>query len=116
MRHWDEVEAYEQPALFLSPVSETVEPKSGQDSRYLMRANVYLYVYAEDAPSERLNECLDKLFAVLNTPSPITSQPSLPVEGVAYCRIEGHVELDEGLFGNQAFALVPVMILVTDAV
>ena len=59
LRHWDEVEAYEQPALFLSPVSETVEPRSSQDSRYLMRANVYLYVYAEDAPSERLNECLE---------------------------------------------------------
>lgn len=116
LRHWDDVEPYEQPALFLSPASETVEPRSSEQTRYLMRANIYLYVHAPEAPSVRLNACLDSLLAVLNTPNPITGNPTLPLDGVVHCRAEGQIELDEGLFGEQAFALVPVSILCVDTV
>lgn len=112
LRHWDDVATWEQPALFLAPVEETVVPQTGVQAKYLMRANVYLYAFdeGEDAPRV-LNRCLDRVVEVLNTPNPVSGVPSLPVPNVHYCRAEGQIELDEGLFGGQAFAIVPVMIL-----
>ncbi|MDO5058582.1 MAG: hypothetical protein Q4D82_01410 [Neisseria sp.] len=118
LRHWEDVPDYEQPALFLAPVEEELKTDTAQSSRYLMRANVYLYVHshAEEGAAADLNRCLDALIRVLNTPHPVTGKTDLPVGGVHYCRAEGQIELDEGLFGGQAFAVVPVMILATDAV
>lgn len=118
LRHWEEVADYEQPAVFLAPVEENIEPRGREGSLHTMRANVYLYVHshAEEGAAAELNRLLDRLVALLNTPHPVTGEPSLPVSGVQYCRAEGTVELDEGLFGGQAFALVPVKILTVGAV
>ena len=115
LRHWEEVPPHEQPALFLAPVEERVEPQTAAGSRYFMRANVYLYVHEEHAPSSELNRLLDAVIGSLNAPHPVSGTSSLPVEGVCYCRAAGMVEGDEGLFGAQAFAVVPVEILVTEA-
>ena len=115
LRHWEEVPEYEQPALFLSPVEERVEPQTAAGSRYFMRANVYVYVHDDDAPSQELNRLLDALIGCLNAPHPVSGTSSLPLDGVRYCRAAGTVEMDEGLFGAQAFAVVPVEILVTES-
>lgn len=115
LRHWDDVAPHEQPALFLAPVEETVQPHTATGSRYLMRANVYVYVHSDNTPSVELNRRLDALTQTMNTPHPITGQTTLPAPGVERCRIEGQIEMDEGLFGEQAFAVVPIVMLVTDA-
>lgn len=114
LRHWSDVGASEQPALFLAQKSETAQTVTGQPTRWALTADVYLYVNtpAPQSPGQAMNPLLDAIEAALAPDSPARNANTLG--GLAqYCRIEGAIETDEGTLGDQAVAIVPIQILAT---
>lgn len=112
--HWNDVADYRQPALFMAQGGQTALTESGTPSKWLLRAQLYLYVQNDDVPAAQLNPLLDAVCHAVNEVSPITGRSGLAVGGVEYCRVAGTIETDEGTLGSQAVAIIPVEILVVD--
>jgi len=114
LRHWSDVGAAEQPALFMIQKTETAEERRPLPVKW--RASVDLYVYAQapdetTAPSTVLNPLLDALEAAL-APDPVSHVQTLGGL-VQHCWIAGRIATDEGVLGGQSVAIVPVEILVS---
>lgn len=114
LRHWSDVGAAEQPALFMIQKSETAEAKRPLPPKWRARVDLYLYAQAPDEatpPATILNPLLDAVEAVL-APDPASEVQSLGGL-VQHCWIAGKIETDEGVLGGQAVAIVPIEILVS---
>lgn len=113
LRHWADVDSLAQPALFITQGTEEVTTLSGEPSRWRLSIKLYLYARTDgdQAPATMLNPLLDAVCAAINEVHPVTGRSALPVDGVAYCRVEGVIQTDEGSLGDQAVAIVPVVIL-----
>ena len=113
LRHWSDVGAVEQPALFQVQRSETARRDAGLPSKWTLAVDLFLYAHAADdatAAATVMNPLLDAIEAAL-APDPVTNVQSLG--GLAaHCWIAGKVETDEGVLGGQAVAIVPIEILV----
>jgi len=113
LRHWSDVGAAEQPALFQVQKGETAHRDAGLPPRWTLAVDLFLYAQAPDdqsAPSSVLNPLLDAIEAAL-TPDPVTNLQTLGGL-VAHCWIAGKVETDEGVLGGQGVVIVPIEILV----
>ena len=112
--HWSDVDQVQQPAMFLAKGPEQIITTTRQPSRSMMRFKVYVYAHtltdAGKAPSTVMNAILDAITAVMHPDS-----ASLEVQSlgglVEWARIEGEIETDEGLLGEQAVAIVPITLL-----
>ncbi|MCL2658772.1 MAG: hypothetical protein FWD62_15455 [Betaproteobacteria bacterium] len=115
LRHWADVSAGEQPALFQAQKGETPQFETGQPGAWRLSLDLYLYVKAptSEAPAQYLNPLLDAICAVFEPENPITNRCTLGGL-VHYARIAGQIETDEGTLGDQAVAVVPIEILTTD--
>lgn len=114
LRHWSDVGASEQPALFLAQKQETAQSVPGEAPRWTLAVNVYLYANtpAPQAPGAAMNPLLDAIESALLPDNPVKNTCTLG--GLAHhCRIEGAIETDEGTLGDQAVAIVPILILAT---
>lgn len=112
--HWNDVSRFQQPALFMAQGNMTAITETGQETKWLLRADVYVYVQTGGgAPAPVLNPLLDAVCNAVNAVHPITGRSDLAAEGatVEYCRVEGTIETDEGTLGNQAVAVIPIVIL-----
>ena len=115
VRHWSDVGAAEQPALFMIQKSENAEERRPLPVKWRASVDLYLYAQAPDEltpPATVLNPLLDALEAAL-APDPVSHVQSLGGL-VAHCWIAGRIQTDEGVLGGQAVAIVPVEILVAD--
>ena len=117
LRHWSDVAAIEQPALFLAQKSETAEQRRGLPTRWACDVDIYLYCHAPDArtsPATILNPLLDAVEAALAPVSQdLVLRNAQTLGGLAYqAWINGKIETDEGTLGDQAVAIVPVRVLV----
>ncbi len=115
LRHWSDVSAVEQPALFMSEKGGLAHAKAlGTPIVWTLYADFYIYAHSNDpymAPSTILNPLLDALEEAL-APSPATGLQNLGLpQMVQHAYIAGKTETDEGVFGDQAIAIVPVEIL-----
>ena len=113
LRHWTDVGAAEQPALFQIQKSETAEERAKLPAKWRAAVDLYLYAQAPDeltAPATVTNPLIDAVEAAL-APDPVTNVQSLGGL-VAHCWIAGKIQTDEGVLGGQAVAIVPVEILV----
>jgi hypothetical protein len=115
LRHWSDIGAAEQPALFMSEKGGHAVVKAlGAPVVWTLYADFYLYACSSDpyaAPASLLNPLLDALEAAL-APSPVTGIQNLGLPGmVRHVTISGKVETDEGVLGDQAVAIVPIEIL-----
>ncbi len=111
LRHWAEVKDIEQPALFQAQKREMAVTTPGQPTVWTFQADIYLYVFQKNGtPSTLLNSLVDALGAAL-APDPITNKCTLGGL-VQHAWIEGAIETDEGTLGDQAVAIVPVVIKV----
>ena len=115
LRHWADVAAPEQPALFMSEKGGHAVTKAlGGPTIWTLYADFYVYVHSNDpylAPAMLLNPLIDALEAAL-APSPATGIQNLGLPAmVQHAYIAGKVETDEGVLGDQAIAIVPVEIL-----
>lgn len=114
LRHWTDVGAAEQPALFQIQKSETAEERRPLPAKWRATVDLYLYAQAPDeltAPATVLNPLIDAVEAAL-APDPFSNVQSLGGL-VAHCWIAGKIQTDEGVLGGQAVAIVPVEILVS---
>jgi hypothetical protein len=114
MRHWSEVSPAEQPALFMAERGGEAEIKAlGAPIVWTLYADFYLYAHSNDpyvAPSTILNPLLDALEQALAPAATGVQNLGLP-NMVQHAFISGKVETDEGVLGDQAVAIVPIVIL-----
>lgn len=115
LKHWGEVDKNKQPALFLAAEGEEVTQGQEQPRRYTLRFSVYLYAKGDDKdiPSARLNPLLDGVLQALSGP-PITHNVQTLGGMVTRCWVEGTIQTDEGVLGDQAVAIVPIRIQTGD--
>lgn len=115
VRHWEEVSAESQPAMFMAGEDEDVATESGMPSVHRMRATLYIYVRVDDnEPGPIINPLLDQITNLLNARDPRTGRNQLQLSNVAYCRVDGTIVMDEGTLDGQAVAQVPVVIYTTN--
>lgn len=111
LRHWAEVKDVEQPALFQAQKREMAVTTPGQPTVWTFQVDIYLYVFQKNGtPSTLLNQLVDALGTAL-VPDPITNKCTLGGL-VQHAWIEGAIETDEGTLGDQAVAIVPIVIKV----
>ncbi len=115
LRHWSDVGAAEQPALFMIQKSENAEERRPLPVKWRASVDLYLYAQAPDEltspPATVLNPLLDAVEAAL-APDPVSHVQTLGGL-VSHCWIAGRIQTDEGVLGGQAVAIVPVEILVS---
>ena len=115
LKHWADVSASDQPALFQAQKNETPAQSTGSPAEWKLRLDLYLYAHSNDtgAPSQIMNPLLDAVCKLFEPENPITNRCTLGGL-VHYARIAGTIETDEGALGDQAVCIVPVEICVTD--
>lgn len=117
LRHWTDTPGGDQPALFMAQKRETAfprEPVPGLPTKYLLEVDVYVYVKARSnaAPGPLLNALIDAVeAAIAGTPGAGGKQT---LGGLCeHAWVEGTIETDEGTLGDQAVAVIPILILAT---
>ena len=114
LRHYNELRPADQPAVFLAPRTQMAFRKRGFPAVWTIDVSVYVYVKRtgnDIVPDTILNPLLDAIEAAL---APAVSAEVQTLGGlVDHCWIEGAIETDEGVLGDQAIAIVPIRILVT---
>jgi len=113
LRHWSEVPSGEQPALFQTETGIELVQQKGIPSKYLMKADLFIYAFNSDRisiPATILNQLVAAVNETL-APDPSTGFQTLGLENVSHCWIEGQIITDEGVLGDQAVAIVPIHIL-----
>jgi hypothetical protein len=114
LRHWSDVGAAEQPALFMIQKSETAEERRPLPIKWRARVDLYIYAQASGeltAPAAVLNPLLDAIETVL-APDPVSHVQTLGGL-VQHCWIAGRIETDEGVLGGQTVAIVPIELLIS---
>jgi hypothetical protein len=117
LKHWAEVSPDLQPALYQAQASESAETITGCPTKWMLHVKLYLYVRTDGLtpPSTIMNPLLDAIDAAMQYRNPITGKNDLGgLPGVEWARIDGEIQTDEGTLGQQAVAVVPILILVTD--
>ena len=113
LRHWADVAASEQPALFLAQGPETPSQTKGLPAKWSLAANIYLYVNVgedpEANPSAIMNPIVDAVEGAL-APDPATGYQDLGGL-VSHCWIAGPIETDEGVLGPQGVRIIPIEIV-----
>lgn len=114
LKHWDDVPAEQQPALFMAQGAQQPITQTGEPTKWLLFAEIYVYVRTSggQVPGTVLNPILDAIEAALPL-HPVTGKHTLDAPGVEWARIDGAIETDEGTLGEQAVAIVSIQILAT---
>ena len=114
---WDQVPSNEQPALFMQQGKiKVVRESQTLPAKYTITADLLVYAYSTDdtvAPATLLNP-LVKAVGVTLDPTVIEGKQTLGLSNVSHCWIEGEIETDEGVLGNQAVAIIPIRILAAE--
>lgn len=115
LRHWADVAPAEQPFLCMSEKGGEASTKAlGAPQTWHLHFDLHVYVYSSDpylAPATILNPILDAVERAL-APSPVTGIQNLGLpEMVQHAYIDGKLETDEGVLGDQAVAVIPVLVL-----
>lgn len=116
LRHWSDVNASEQPAIFQVQKTENVQQSRGRDPKHTMDAELYIYAQAPDdltSPATVLNPLLDAIEAALApTGQDLVTANAQTLGGlVSHCWISGKIQTDEGVLGGQAVAIIPIEIV-----
>lgn len=114
LKHWADVPAEQQPALYLAQKSERQQTTTGEPTLHYLSAEIYVYVRTDGdkVPGTELNRLLDSI-DTLFPQNPNSGLQTLNAAGVQWARVDGTIETDEGTLGQQAVAIVPILILAT---
>lgn len=114
LKHWADVPAKQQPALYMSQAGETPEQTRGLPAKWRLKAELYLYVNPGEGrdviPAQVMNPMLADIRAAL-APDNVVSKVCTLGGLVSHCWISGEVEVYDGVLGDQAVALIPIEIL-----
>lgn len=115
LKGWDDVPASQQPAVFLVKRTEYVERKRGFPSKVLAKFDIVVYVHtggvSSVVPADMLNPILDSVCAAFEPNDGQYIQTLGLPETVSHAAINGEILTDEGVLGDQAFAVIPVEVL-----
>ena len=115
LKHWADVEAIDQPALFQAQKTESASTVPGQPTVWMLYVDVYVYANTQGdpkiAPSQIINPLIDSIVVAL-APNPIQNRCTLGGL-VEFAVIDGAIQTDEGVLGDQAIAVIPVVLKVT---
>jgi hypothetical protein len=111
LKHWNEVSAADQPALFQTQGNETAVAGYRLPTKWTLKASLYVYAHQnalDTLPSTALNNLIGSIELAL---VPDASGEQTLGGLVTSCRIVGLIETDEGLLGDQAIAIIPIEIM-----
>lgn len=115
LKGWDEVPAMEQPAVFVVKRNESITRQKGLPSKILAKFDIVIYVNTGGdhsvSPSELLNPILDAVCDSLEPDGCSLYQDLGLPNVVSHAAINGEIFTDEGVLGEQSFAVVPVEVL-----
>ncbi len=114
LKHWDDVPGTAQPALFQSQKRENVSGTPGLNQVKVFAVDVYIYANTRGdksiSPGEILNPLIDAVEAAM-APDQISNKQTLGGI-VQHAWIDGAIETDEGVLGDQAVCIIPITIKV----
>lgn len=116
LRHWNDVDASAQPAIFMTQDGELPTSREGLPTTWNFVVSLYLYCNAgqgSDAlPARQINEFLDKIESAI-APDIVTGVQTLGglVRDVKFGE---KIETDEGLLGAQSIAIIPIVISIEE--
>src|SRR5262249_42476251 len=104
------------PALFMTQKNETAARQRGLPPKWTLSVDLYVYAQASNdstAPALSLNPLLDAIDAAI---APLGRDLGANVQSlgraVYQAWINGKIEIDGGILGRQAVAIIPVEIVV----
>lgn len=119
LRHFNNVQPEERPALFVTQGNQTEVPVKGLDAKVELEAEVYIYIHETDKaipPSVQLNQMIDKVRKAIAPDFPEMCEYQTLGGLVEHCWIEGTIEVFEAvenMLDDQGIAIVPIRILTT---
>lgn len=115
LRHWSDLTAAEQPALFMRQKLEVANVATlGAPTVWKFVVEFYAYAHSSDpylAPAAVLNPLIDAVQIALAATSVTGVQDLGLPEMVQHAYIAGKIEITEGVLRDQAVAVIPVEIL-----
>jgi hypothetical protein len=115
LQNWSDVAPAEQPAMFLTMGTQNNNKQRGLKNKWMLNFNLFIYVNTTNLnniiPATMMNPILDQVDKMF-TPDDIADYVLTLGGLVSHAAIQGDVQTDEGLLGAQAFAVVPIEILV----
>lgn len=116
LRHWDDVDSGEQPAVFMAQTGETNRSGSGLQRVWEFGVDIYVYTHAGEGsdtlPATQMNEINDLIMAAIK-PNAVNSHQTLD-DLVLDVQLSGAIETDEGLLGPQSISIIPLKITVNE--
>lgn len=119
LRHFNNVQPENRPALFVTQGNQTEVPVKGLDAKVELEAEVYIYIHETDQaipPSVQLNQMIDKVRQAIAPDYPEMCEYQTLGGLVEHCWIEGTIEVFEAvenMLDDQGIAIVPIRILTT---
>ena len=110
LKHWDDVGPSAMPALFQAQGAQQAMAVTGQPTRWMLEATLWLYVSTEGAtsPGTVLNPIVDAIDAALAF-GPFGHQTLGGL--VQYARVDGMLETSEGTLGSTEVIRIPIKML-----
>lgn len=114
LKHWSDVPTSQQPAIFQAQKGEFGQRQQGLGTVWTLTVDVYIYTSTTGSafPASQLNDIIDAIESALQPDNPVRNTNTLGGL-VQHCRIEGAIETDEGTLGDQAVAIIPIVITAT---
>lgn len=118
LRHWNDVPANEQPAIFMTQNHMPVTQRKGVPPTWRMMFNLFLYDNCQGTsgaiPGQRLNPLIDAIDGAF-APNALGEQTLGGL--VSHCWISGPIEVYEGFAGmmDQSVVIFPFEVEIPDA-
>jgi hypothetical protein len=113
-KSFSEVPAMEQPAIFQVQRREQPAQITQVPAGWKLEVDLVIYVnstnYDDTVVSSLLNPVLDAIDGLFGTTGLPGANKQTLGGLVHYARISGAIETDEGVLGDQAFAIIPIEI------
>jgi hypothetical protein len=115
LKHWDDVPAKQQPALFMSQTEQTPTLRNGRPVSWRLHADLYIYVASSGGLpiGPAMNAALLALLARFVPDSPSVHTCSLGGLVHDAC-VSGEIKVYEGVLDDQAVAIVPIAMTAPD--
>lgn len=116
-RAFADVGSGDQPALFMEQTSEQQDVTTKMPGKWTLHVDLLVYVNTGGldpnvVPSTILNPILDAICTALVPPPQFGEQTLGGL--VARCRVNGSIQIVEGVQGDQAMAVIPVIVFTPD--
>lgn len=116
LRHWTDVPAKDQPALFTAQGGEAPEQSNGLPPKWRLTVDVYVYITVPNdktVPATLLNPILGAVRDAMAPSEGVDRLRQVQTLGglVSHAWINGQIEVYDGVLGDQAVAMIPIEIL-----